>query len=103
MMSIPARSMSRIANIVPSSCACSSRSPGMRQMSRSEAVGVAFAPDFAIGDDVDPGALHVTDCQYRSVVLRLFQQVAWNAPDVLRMRARHAMLLQHCSIHQPVR
>ena len=38
-----------------------------------EAVGVALAPDLAVGDDVDAGALHVADGEQGGVVLRLLQ------------------------------
>ena len=69
---------------------------------QGEAVGVAFAADLAVGDDVDAGALHVADRQDRAVVLRRFQQLRGNAPDVLRMGARHAVLLQRRAVHQPV-
>ena len=52
-----------------------------------EAVGVAFAPHLAVGDDVEAGALLVVDREQRRVVLRLRQMlrrrratIPWRAP-----------------------
>ena len=67
-----------------------------------EPVGIAFAPDLPVGDDVDPRALHLADRQYGPIVLRLFEQRLGDTPDLVRMSARHAVLLQRRAIHQPI-
>jgi hypothetical protein len=66
-----------------------------------EAVGVALAPDLAVGDDIDAGVLHVADGEQRGVVLRLLEELGGNAPDLLHARARHD-LGEHLAVHQPV-
>ena len=53
-----------------------------------EAVGIAFAPHLAVGDDVEPGALLVADGEQRGVVLRLLEQFRRNAPQLLGAHAR---------------
>ena len=67
-------------------------SPGLADVDAlergGEAVGVAFAADLAVGDDVDAGALHVADRQDGGVVLRLFEPGLGHAPDV-HAHARH--------------
>ena len=52
-----------------------------------EAVGIAFAAHFAVGDDVDAGALHVADRQDGAVVLRQSSHSARACANVLRGRA----------------
>jgi hypothetical protein len=52
-----------------------------------ESVGVAFAADLAVGDDVDAGALLVADREQRGVVLRLIEPGRLDAPQP-RARAR---------------
>src|SRR6185503_10590485 len=47
-----------------------------------EAVGIAFASHFPVGDDVDAGPLHVADCQHRGVVLGLLEVGLRDAPQV---------------------
>ena len=59
-----------------------------------EMVGVAFAPDLAVGDDVDAGALHVADGEDGRVVLRQLQQFAGEAPHLRRAHARHLVVVQ---------
>src|SRR5205085_2428040 len=65
-------------------------------------VGVAFAADLAIRDDVDPGPLHVADREDRRVVLRLFEPRLGDAPDVARGDARHTVTFEHRAVHQPI-
>ena len=67
-----------------------------------EAVGIALAADFAVGDDVDAGALHVADRDDGRVVLRLLQMLLRQPPHLVHARARHR-LRQHGAIDQPVR
>jgi hypothetical protein len=57
-----------------------------------EAVGVALAPDLAVRDDVDAGALHVPDRQNGRIVLRLFEEIARNPPELRCVHARHAAI-----------
>ena len=54
-----------------------------------EAVGIAFAADFAVGDDVDAGALHVADGNDGGVVLRFLQMLRRQPPHRMHARARH--------------
>ena len=48
-----------------------------------EAVGVAFAADLAVGDDVEPGPLLVANGEQRRVVLRLLEIGLRDAPQLL--------------------
>jgi hypothetical protein len=67
-----------------------------------KAVGVAFAANLAVGDDIDAGALHVADRDDRRVVLRLFQMLLGQAPHLVHAGARHGFR-QHGAIDQPFR
>src|SRR6201988_4434340 len=67
-----------------------------------EAVGVAFAADFAVGDDIDAGALHVTDRDDGRVILRLLQMFDRQPPHLMHGGARHRFR-QHGAVDQPVR
>ena len=55
---------------------------------RREQVRIAFAADFAVGDDVEAGLLLRADRDDRRVVLRLDQERLGNAPQFLRPDAR---------------
>src|SRR5260370_993302 len=44
-------------------------------------VGITLAADLAVADDVDAGPLHVADREMGRVVLGLFEQRRWDAPD----------------------
>ena len=66
---------------------------------RREAVGIAFAADLAIGDDVDAGALHVADGEDGRVILRRLQKRLADAPQIGRAHARHA---QARAVDEPV-
>jgi hypothetical protein len=54
-----------------------------------EAVGIAFAPHLAVGDDVDAGPLHVADRDDGRVVLRFGKEFARHAPELGLAHARH--------------
>src|SRR2546430_17662902 len=68
-----------------------------------ESVGVALAPDLPVGDDVDPGPLHVTDGDERGVVLRLPEKIRRDAPDLSRPPAWRQPGAKHIAIPQPFR
>src|SRR6266480_3385137 len=53
-----------------------------------EAVGIAFAPDLAVGDDVEAGPLLRPDGEQRGVVLRLGEIGLRNAPQLFSTHAR---------------
>ena len=53
-----------------------------------EAVGVALAPDLAVGDDVEAGALLGADRQDRGVILRLGQVLRADTPQLGGAHAR---------------
>ena len=68
---------------------------------RSEAVGVTLAPDFAVGHDIDAGALEVADRDDRRVILGLLE-VRWrDAPHLGHAGAGHRFG-QHLAIDQPI-
>jgi len=66
-------------------------------------VRVAFATDFAVGHDVDAGALHVTNRDHRGIVLGLFQEIGRDAPELGRVHTRHATPPKRLAIDQPIR
>src|SRR5262249_25371062 len=68
---------------------------------RGEAVGVAFAANFPVADDIDAGALHIADGKQGGIVLRLFEPRLGHAPD----RHAHARyrFRQQLTVHQPIR
>ena len=68
-----------------------------------EPVRIALAPDFAVGDDVDAGALHVPDRHHRRIVLRLFEKIVRYPPKLGRVHPRHAAAPQRLAIDKPVR
>src|SRR5262249_51805838 len=57
--------------------------------------------DFAVGDDIDAGALHIADGKQGGIVLRLLEPWFGHAPD------RHAYaryrFRQQLTVHQPIR
>ena len=65
-----------------------------------EAVGVAFAPLLAIGDDVEPGAFLIVNGDDGGVVLRRFELVGRDQPEIVRAHARH-LLRQLGAVDQP--
>ena len=68
-----------------------------------EAVGIALAADFAVGDDVDAGALHVADGEDGGVVLRLLEIFLRQRARSSCMRMRGTDLRQHRAVDQPFR
>ena len=69
---------------------------------RRKAVGVALTTNFAVGYDIDAGALHVPDSDDGGIVLRLFEMFGRQPPHRMQARTRHH-LRQHGAIHQPFR
>jgi hypothetical protein len=65
-------------------------------------VGIAFAPDFAVRDDVDPRALHVADRDQRGIVLRLLEERLGDAPHLLGAHPRRQPAAEIAAVHQPV-
>src|SRR5260370_19503428 len=84
----------------------SSALPGLSMSTPSsavgEAVGVAFTPHLAVGDDVKPGAFLVPDGEQRGVVLRLIEEFRRNAPQLLRAHARWKTAGELLTVDQPV-
>ena len=69
---------------------------------RGETVGIAFAPLLAVGDDVEPGALLVADREDGGVVLRRFEMLGRDAPEIVGAHARH-LRRQPRAVDQPLR
>ena len=67
-----------------------------------EAVGIAFAPHLAVGDDVEAGALLRADRQEGRVVLRGFEEFRRDAPQLLRAHARREAARELFAVDQPV-
>ena len=67
-----------------------------------EIVRIAFAPHLAVADDVDADPFQLADREDGRVVLRLLQVRRRDAPDLVRMDARHPMLFQRAAVDQPV-
>src|SRR3954466_7274281 len=59
-----------------------------------ETVGIAFAPLLTVGNDVEPGALLLVDCDQRRVILRGFELVGGNAPQLARPHPRRHLLAE---------
>ena len=70
---------------------------------RGETVRVAFAADFAVGYDINPGLFHVADGDDSRIVLRISQERLGNAPDIMRPDTRRSPAHQNFPIHKPVR
>ena len=67
-----------------------------------EAVGVALAPHFAVGDDVEPGALLGADGDERRVVLGLLEPFGRDAPELAHPDARRKAAGEILAVDQPV-
>jgi hypothetical protein len=67
-----------------------------------EAVRIAFAPDLAVGDDVEPEFLLCADREQRGVVLRLRKPRFRHAPQLLRAQARREALAELVAVDEPV-
>ncbi len=57
-----------------------------------EAVGVAFAANLAIRDDVQAGAFLIADGEQSGVILRLFEPLGRDAPQLLFADARRGVV-----------
>src|SRR5262249_29105098 len=66
-----------------------------------EAVGVALAPDLAVGDDVEPGLLLRPDREQGRVVLCLLEPRLGNSPKFLGAHARRESTGEFPAIDQP--
>src|SRR5712691_12207401 len=67
-----------------------------------EAIRVAFAPDLAVGDDVDPGALQVADREDRGVVLGLLEVLGCDSPDLQRAGSWRQATAEHRAVDEPI-
>ena len=67
-----------------------------------EAVGVALAPDLAVGDDVEPGLLLRPDGEQRRVVLRFGEKASGTRHSSLRAHARRETPGELLAIDQPL-
>ena len=56
---------------------------------RCEVIGVALPPDLAIGHDIDTGALHAWMGNDGRIILRVFQMIVRNAPQLRHSGARN--------------
>jgi hypothetical protein len=54
-----------------------------------EAIGVALAALLAVGNDVKPGAFLIADGQQRGIILRRFQPLRIDQPEIVRAYPRH--------------
>src|SRR2546423_9255281 len=66
-----------------------------------EAVGIAFAPDLAVGDEVEAGPFLRPDGEQRGVVLRLGEIGLRNAPQLFRTHARREASGELFPVDQP--
>ena len=66
-----------------------------------EPVGVALAPDFAVGDDVEAGFLLQLDRDDGGVVLRLGKIGLGDPPKLLRSHARRKPSSQFRPVDEP--
>ena len=69
---------------------------------RGETVGVTLAPHLAVGNDIEAGAFLITDGEDGGVVLRRFELVRSDQPQIVRAHARH-LLGQLVAVDQPFR
>ena len=69
---------------------------------RGEAVGIAFAPHLAVGDDVEPGFFLLLDGDDGGIVPRLLQQFGLHLPQFHGARARREASRQLGAVDQPV-
>ncbi len=68
-----------------------------------EAVGIALAPDLAVGDDVEPSLLLRADREQGRVVLRFLDPRLGDAPKLVRAHARRKSTGELPAIDQPFR
>ena len=67
-----------------------------------EAVRIAFAADFAVGDDVEPGRFLGADGEHRCIVLCLGEQRLRYAPQLARAYARRKTLREPRAVDEPL-
>ena len=67
-----------------------------------ETVGVALAPDLAVGDDVDAGRFLRADREQRRIVLRFFQKIFFDTPELAGPHARRNVLGEALAVDEPV-
>src|SRR3954464_6572364 len=67
-----------------------------------EAVGIALAPDLAVGDDVDAGRLLRADREQSRIVLCFFQKGFFNPPKLACAHARWDLFGQPLAVDEPV-
>ena len=67
-----------------------------------KAIGIAFAALLAVADDIEAGALLIADGEDRRVILRRFELVRRDQPQIIRPHARH-LLGQFFAVDQPIR
>ena len=70
---------------------------------QAEIIRVALAADLAVTDDIDAGPLHLADRDNRRIVLRFAQLRLRDAPDLMRMHPRHAVMFERRAVDQPIR
>src|SRR6185436_13061775 len=68
-----------------------------------EAVGVALAPDLAVGDDVDARFLLGADREPGCILLRFFQKRFVDTPKLSRAHARRKAAGELLAVDQPFR
>ena len=68
-----------------------------------EAVGVAFSPHFAVGNDIEPRPFLVADGKKGRVVLSLFQPFRRNAPQFLGSNPWRKATGEFGAVNQPIR
>ena len=68
-----------------------------------KAVGVAFATDLAVRDDVESGRFLSLDCKHCRIVLRLRQPLRRDAPEFARTHPRRKTTCEFFAVDQPVR
>ncbi len=67
-----------------------------------EAVGVALAPELAVAQDIEPGALHLADGHQRGGVLGLLEVRLGDAPDLAGAHPGRRHGAEPGAVDQPV-
>lgn len=68
-----------------------------------ETVEIAFAPDFAVADDIDPCAFLVVQRGQGAIVLRFFEPIFRYPPDIAHAYPRRSTAEQLVLVHVPTR
>ena len=88
---------------MPSAVEGGARPVEVHALERSrKAIRIALAPDLAVRDDVDPGALEVSDGDDGGIVLGLLELLWCHPPDLRRARSWGQPASQHHAIDEPV-